>query len=86
MPRRSRRPFANSISTDFAKLIPNTTDVVFFKPRGWTLLNYGIIGNETRYHSPGDNLAALDRNSVAAVGRRGAGGDARDGGEPKSRT
>jgi len=64
----SRRPFANSISTDFAKLIPNTTDVVFFKPRGWTLLNYGIIGNETRYHSPGDNLAALDRNSVAEAG------------------
>lgn len=61
-------PYANSISTDFAKLIPNTTDVVFFKPRGWTLLNYGIIGNETRYHSPGDTVAALDRNSLAQVG------------------
>jgi hypothetical protein len=64
----ARRPYANSISTDFAKLIPNTTDVVFFKPRGWTLLNYGIIGNETRYHSPGDMVAALDRNSLAHVG------------------
>jgi hypothetical protein len=64
----SSRPYANSISTDFAKLIPNTTDVVFFKPRGWTLLNYGIIGNETRYHSPGDSIAALDRNSVWHVG------------------
>jgi hypothetical protein len=64
----TRRPYANSISTDFAKLIPNTTDVVFFKPRGWTLLNYGIIGNETRYHSPGDSVAALDRNSLAHVG------------------
>ena len=64
----TRRPYANSISTDFAKLIPNTTDVVFFKPRGWTLLNYSIIGNETRYHSPGDNLAALDRDSLAHVG------------------
>lgn len=61
-------PYANSISTDFARLIPNTTDVVFFKPRGWTLLNYGIIGNETRYHSPGDTVAALDRNSLAQVG------------------
>ena len=62
------RPYANSISTDFAKLIPNTTDVVFFKPRGWTLLNFGIIDNETRYHSPGDTVAALDRNSLAHVG------------------
>jgi acetylornithine deacetylase/succinyl-diaminopimelate desuccinylase-like protein len=26
----AKRPYANSISTDFAKLIPNTTDVVFF--------------------------------------------------------
>jgi hypothetical protein len=64
----AHRPFANSISTDFAKLIPNTTDVVFFKPRGWTLLNYGIIGNETRYHSPGDNIAALDRDSLSEMG------------------
>ncbi len=64
----TRRPFANSISTDFAKLIPNSTDVVFFKPRGWTILNYSIIGNETRYHSPGDNIAALDRDSVGHVG------------------
>ena len=66
--RATRRPYANSISTDFAKLIPNTTDVVKFAPAGWTLLNWGIIGNETRYHSPGDTVAALDRASVAHVG------------------
>jgi hypothetical protein len=64
----TRQPRANSISTDFAKLIPNTTDVVFFKPKGWTLLNYGMIGNETRYHSPGDTIAALDRDSLAQMG------------------
>ncbi|WP_407828862.1 M20/M25/M40 family metallo-hydrolase [Sphingomonas sp.] len=64
----ARRPFANSLSTDFARLIPNTTDVVFFKPRGWTLLNYGFIGNETRYHSPGDSLAALNPAMVAHLG------------------
>jgi len=62
------RPYANSISSDFAKLIPNYTDVTFFKPAGWTLLDYGIIGNETRYHSPGDTIQALDRNSLAHVG------------------
>ena len=64
----TQRPYANSISTDFAKLIPNTTDVVFFKPKGWTLLNYSIIGNETRYHSPGDTVAALNRDSLGHVG------------------
>jgi hypothetical protein len=64
----ARRPYANSLSTDFAKLIPNTTDVVEFKPMHWTLLNFGIIDNETRYHSPGDTVAALDRASVYHVG------------------
>jgi len=64
----TKRPYANSISTDFARLIPNTTDVVFFRPAGWTLLNWAIVGNETRYHSPGDNIAALDPNSVRHVG------------------
>ena len=66
--RAARRPYANSISTDFAKLIPNTTDVVKFAPAGWTLLNWGIIGNETRYHSPGDTVGALDRASLYHVG------------------
>lgn len=64
----TRRPYASSISSDFAKLIPNYTDVTFFKPSGWTLLDYGIIGNETRYHSPGDTVQALDRNSFAHIG------------------
>ena len=77
------RPFANSISTDFAKLIPNSTDVVKFKPKGWEFLSYAIIGNETRYHSPGDNLGALSQaslyhmgSSVLATSRELAGTDA----------
>ena len=64
----SRRPYANSLSTDFATLIPNTTDVVKFRPAGWEMLNYAIIGNETRYHSPGDTVAALDRGSLFHMG------------------
>jgi hypothetical protein len=66
--RASERPYANSLSMDFAKLIPNTTDVVEFRPAGWTILNYAIIGNETRYHTPGDTIAALDRASLYHVG------------------
>ena len=78
----SARPFANSISTDFARLIPNSTDVVMFKPKQWQTLSFAIIGNETRYHSPGDRIEALDRASlyhmgseVLAASRRMAGPD-----------
>lgn len=60
--------FANSLSADFAKLIPNSTDVVKYKPRGWQTLNFAITGNETRYHSPGDDLAHLDPRSVKHMG------------------
>ena len=62
------RPYANSISTDFATLIPNTTDVTVFKERKWKTLNFAIIGNETRYHTPGDTIAALDRSSLYHLG------------------
>lgn len=64
----SSRPYANSLSADFAGLIPNSTDLVKFKPRGWQTLSFAITGNETRYHSPGDDLAHLDRASVAQMG------------------
>jgi len=66
--RAARRPFANSLSADFSRLIPNSTDVVEFKPARWTLLNFAILGNETRYHSPGDTVNALDRASLYHVG------------------
>ena len=66
--RAAKRPYANSVSADFANLIPNTTDVTVFKERGWKILSYSIIGNETRYHSPGDTVAALDRSSLYHVG------------------
>lgn len=61
-------PSTNSLATDFARMIPNSTDVEVFKARNWTTLNFAIIGNETRYHSAGDTLAALDRRSVQHMG------------------
>lgn len=64
------RPVANSMTTDFYGLIPNSTDVDIFRPRGWTTLNFAVIGNETRYHSPGDDLAALDQRSLQHMGRQ----------------
>ena len=66
--RSSSRPVANSMTTDFYHLIPNSTDVAVFEEKDWTILNFAVIGNETRYHSPGDNLAALDPRSVSHMG------------------
>jgi Peptidase family M28 len=62
------RPVANSLSTDLYRLIPNSTDVAVFEARPWTILNFAVIGNETRYHSAGDDLASLDRRSLQHMG------------------
>ena len=62
------RPVANSLSTDFYRLLPNSTDVTVFEERPWTILNIAIIGNETRYHTAGDDLASLDRRSLLHMG------------------
>jgi hypothetical protein len=66
-----RHASANSLATDMAKLIPNSTDVEVFRSRPWTILNFAIIGNETRYHSPGDRIEALDPRSVQHMGDQG---------------
>jgi len=64
------RPVANSLTTGFYHLIPNSTDVAVLDERPWTLLNFAIIGNETRYHSTGDTLDALDVRSLGHMGRQ----------------
>jgi hypothetical protein len=62
------RPLGNSLTTDFYRLIPNSTDVAVFDKKPWTILNFAIIGNETRYHSPDDRLENLDPRSLAHMG------------------
>lgn len=65
------RPAANSLATDFYRLIPNSTDVAVFEERpGWTILNFAVIGNETRYHTPDDRWEALDRRSLQHMGNQ----------------
>jgi hypothetical protein len=61
-------PVANSLSTDVYRLMPNYTDVNSFSERGWLTLNLAPIGNETRYHSPGDDVAALDPATLQHMG------------------
>ena len=62
------RPYANSLATDFYRQLPNYTDVNSFAERGWLALNFAMVGNETRYHSAGDNLEALDLRSLQHMG------------------
>ena len=68
--RAADRPVANSLTTDLYRLIPNDTDVSVYRERPWTILNFAIIGNETRYHSAGDDMAALDRRSLQHMGEQ----------------
>jgi hypothetical protein len=63
-----KNPIANSLSTDVYRLLPNYTDVNSFAERGWLTLNLAPIGNETRYHSAGDELAALDPATLQHMG------------------
>ena len=62
------RPYASSLSADVARLIPNDTDVTTYKERGWLTLNFAMTGNETRYHSPGDDIAGLDIRTLQDMG------------------
>ena len=68
--RTAQRPVASSMTADAYALIPNATDVNVFAGRGWTILNFAIIGNESRYHSADDRLERLDRRSVAHMGQQ----------------
>jgi hypothetical protein len=63
-----KNPIANSLSTDVYRLLPNYTDVNSFATRGWLTLNLAPIGNETRYHSAGDDLAALHPATLQHMG------------------
>lgn len=63
-----KNPVANSLSTDVYRLLPNYTDVNTFSERGWLTLNLAPIGNETRYHSAGDDIAALDPATLQHMG------------------
>jgi len=61
-------PVADSLGTDVYRLLPNYTDVNSFAERGWLTLNLAPVGNETRYHSAGDDIAALSPATVQHMG------------------
>lgn len=68
--RSAPRPSGNSMTADFYRMIPNDTDVSVLKERPYTILNFAVIGNETRYHTPGDRLESLDPRSLRHMGEQ----------------
>lgn len=64
-----RHPVASSLAVSAYRLIPNYTDVnSFAESKRWLTLNFAPIGNETRYHSPGDDLAGQDLATLQHMG------------------
>ena len=63
-----KNPVADSLGTDVYRLLPNYTDVNSFAERRWLTLNLAPVGNETRYHSAGDDIAALNPATVQHMG------------------
>jgi Peptidase family M28 len=63
------RPMSNSLYYFIYKLLPNDTDFTVFKAAGYEGLNYALIGDVERYHTPQDNLANLDLRSLQHQGQ-----------------
>lgn len=62
-------PATNSLLADVYAAMPNGTDMTaFLSMAGVDGLNYAIASQPSFYHTPGDNLANLDRRSVFHLG------------------
>jgi Peptidase family M28 len=63
------RPMSNSLYYFIYKLIPNDTDFTVFKAAGYQGLNFALIGDVERYHTPLDRLENLDLASLQHQGQ-----------------
>jgi Peptidase family M28 len=63
------RPMSNSLYYFIYKLIPNDTDFTVFKAAGYEGLNFALIGDVERYHTPQDRLENLDLGSLQHQGQ-----------------
>jgi hypothetical protein len=61
-------PFANSLSYEIYRLLPNDTDLTVFKEAGLSGFNFANIDGITHYHSVNDNLSAVDSNVMQHQG------------------
>ncbi len=68
-------PATSSLFYAVYKALPNDTDFTVLRRRGWPGVNFAFIGSAGRYHTPGDDAAALrpatlqhqGENALAAV-------------------
>jgi hypothetical protein len=63
-----QNPVANSLAVSAYRQLPNYTDVNTFESRGWLTLNLAPVGNETRYHSAGDDLEGQSAATLQHMG------------------
>ncbi|MFL5309000.1 MAG: M20/M25/M40 family metallo-hydrolase [Myxococcales bacterium] len=58
------RPASNSIYYTIYQTLPNDTDLTVYKRAGLPGLNFAFIGGEARYHTPRDDFAHADPDSL----------------------
>ena len=63
------RPLSNSLYYFIYKLLPNDTDFTVFKAAGYEGLNFALIGDVERYHTPQDDFTHLDPRSLQHQGQ-----------------
>ncbi|MCF6329183.1 MAG: M20/M25/M40 family metallo-hydrolase [Henriciella sp.] len=68
---RGVRPMASSLNADIYDLLPNDTDMTEFLGLDIDAANYAISNGAHFYHTPRDNLANLDKRSLAHMGMNG---------------
>jgi hypothetical protein len=62
------RPMANSVMADVYALLPNSTDVSVLRRDGVDIINIAVLDSWPNYHTPQDNLASVDLNSLQHMG------------------
>ncbi|MGE5199328.1 MAG: M20/M25/M40 family metallo-hydrolase, partial [Rhodospirillaceae bacterium] len=58
------KPAGSSLTGEIYQRLPNDTDFTEFKRLKTAGLNFAFVGDVERYHTPGDDVAALDRGSL----------------------
>ena len=61
-------PVASSLFAEIYRRLPNDTDLSVFRPLGLPGLDFAFVGDAGRYHTPLDDLAHLDRDSLQHQG------------------
>lgn len=66
-----QKPLTSSLAAAVYDVMPNDTDVTEFLPLGPDVANYAVGEGVAFYHTPGDNLASLEKRSLFHMGANG---------------